>query len=164
MIEFKYLFHCEDTLFREKFVEITCFLVPVVSHLKWTTILPYLLLNFFSSTVPAWVHQAIKPVVRALEQFIPQPYATEIRGLAALYGSDISDIILLNFAYEVSAYVNLLLMQFVYSITMVCLSIYTWDGNVKLWIGQGCICRISVLLFVVGAKLLVTLLYRLHWL
>lgn len=94
--------------------------------------MPYLLLNFFSSTVPAWVHQAIKPVVRALEQFIPQPYATEIRGLAALYGSDISDIILLNFAYEVSAYVNLLLMQFVYSITMVCLSIYTWDGNVKL--------------------------------
>ncbi|XP_060763013.1 N-acylethanolamine-hydrolyzing acid amidase-like [Neoarius graeffei] len=63
------------------------------------------------STVPAWVHQAIKPVVRALEQFIPQPYATEIRGLAALYGSDISDIILLNFAYEVSAFCTSIVAQ-----------------------------------------------------
>lgn len=69
---------------------------------------------FCSSTVPAWVHHAIKPVVRALERFTPQPYAAEIRGMAALYGADISDILLLNFAYEVSAYVFLLL-AFLYS-------------------------------------------------
>lgn len=77
--------------------------------LNTTTALPYLCGIFFlSSTVPAWVHHAIKPVVRALEKFIPQPYADEIRGMAAFYGSDISDILLLNFAYEVSAYVDML--------------------------------------------------------
>ncbi|KAM9446257.1 N-acylethanolamine-hydrolyzing acid amidase-like [Clarias gariepinus] len=63
------------------------------------------------STVPAWVHHAIKPVVRALERFTPQPYAAEIRGMAALYGADISDILLLNFAYEVSAFCTSIVAQ-----------------------------------------------------
>lgn len=63
------------------------------------------------STIPAWVHHAIKPVVRALERFTPQPYAAEIRGMAAIYGSDISDILLLNFAYEVSAFCTSIVAQ-----------------------------------------------------
>ncbi|XP_026994212.1 N-acylethanolamine-hydrolyzing acid amidase isoform X2 [Tachysurus fulvidraco] len=63
------------------------------------------------STVPAWVHHAIKPVVRALERFTPQPYAGEIRGMADLYGSDISDILMLNFAYEVSAFCTSIVAQ-----------------------------------------------------
>ncbi|KAF5906630.1 N-acylethanolamine-hydrolyzing acid amidase, partial [Clarias magur] len=63
------------------------------------------------STVPAWVHHAIKPVVRYLERFTPQPYAAEIRGIAALYGADISDILLLNFAYEVSAFCTSVVAQ-----------------------------------------------------
>ncbi|KAF4074456.1 hypothetical protein AMELA_G00239630 [Ameiurus melas] len=63
------------------------------------------------STVPAWVHHAIKPVVRALERFTPQPYAAEIRGMAAIYGSDISDILLLNFAYEISAFCTSIVAQ-----------------------------------------------------
>jgi len=58
---------------------------------------------FCSSTVPKWVHVAIKPIVNALEKYIPQPYAGEIQGMASFYGTDISDIVLLNFAYEVSA-------------------------------------------------------------
>lgn len=91
-------------------------------------------------------------MVRALERFTPQPYAAEIRGMAAIYGSDISDILLLNFAYEVSAYVDLLLVQFVYSLTVGCLSFYTWGGIIKLRIGQDCI----VECWVVSAKLLAT--------
>ncbi|KAK3538947.1 hypothetical protein QTP86_023550 [Hemibagrus guttatus] len=63
------------------------------------------------STVPAWVHHAIKPVVRALERFTPQPYADEIRSMAAFYGSDISDILLLNFAYEVSVFCTSIVAQ-----------------------------------------------------
>lgn len=51
------------------------------------------------------MHTAVIPIVKALEKYIPQPYADEIRGMAAYYQSDITDIILLNFAYEVSAYV-----------------------------------------------------------
>lgn len=41
----------------------------------------------------------------ALEKYVPQPYAGEIRGLASQLGGTLSDVILLNFAYEVSAYV-----------------------------------------------------------
>ena len=55
--------------------------------------------------VPKWVHHAIMPIVKSLEKHIPQPYAGEIRGLASYAGGSLSDIIILNFAYEVSAYV-----------------------------------------------------------
>ncbi|TRY95858.1 hypothetical protein DNTS_021391 [Danionella cerebrum] len=63
------------------------------------------------TTVPRWVHIAVKPIVRALEKYIPQPYAEEIRGMAAFYGSDIVDIVLLNFAYEVSAFCTSIVAQ-----------------------------------------------------
>lgn len=63
-----------------------------------------------SSTVPKWVHHAIKPVVLALEKYIPQPYAGEIRGLAPHFGDSLSDVIILNFAYEISAYVSPLIL------------------------------------------------------
>lgn len=53
------------------------------------------------------MHHALKPVVVALEKYIPQPYAGEIRGLASHFGGSLSDVIILNFAYEVSAYVCL---------------------------------------------------------
>lgn len=53
------------------------------------------------------MHQALKPVVEALEKYIPQPYAGEIRGLASHFGGSLSDVIILNFAYEISAYVPL---------------------------------------------------------
>lgn len=137
LLELKYLFHCEDTLPRKvcwnKLFSRTCVLYKYKclalnecinifksnnNHFALHLWNFFFYFNFFSSTVPAWVHQAIKPVVRALEEFIPQPYAAEIRGMAAFYGSDISDIVLLNFAYEISAYVNLLLIQFVYSINL----------------------------------------------
>lgn len=59
----------------------------------------------FSSTVPKWVHQALIPIVTALEKYVPQPYAGEIRGMASNLGGSLSDVIILNFAYEVTAYV-----------------------------------------------------------
>ena len=51
------------------------------------------------------MHHAIAPIVMALENYLPQPYAGEIRGMASHLGGSLSDIIMLNFAYEVSAYV-----------------------------------------------------------
>ncbi|CAL1608636.1 unnamed protein product [Knipowitschia caucasica] len=63
------------------------------------------------STVPKWVHQAVKPVVLALEKYMPQPYAGEIRGLAQLIGGSLSDAIILNFAYEVSAFCTSIVTQ-----------------------------------------------------
>lgn len=57
----------------------------------------------YSSTVPKWVHQALKPVVLALEKYVPPPYAGELRGLASHFQGSLSDVIMLNFAYEASA-------------------------------------------------------------
>ncbi|XP_072520996.1 N-acylethanolamine-hydrolyzing acid amidase-like [Salminus brasiliensis] len=67
--------------------------------------------DVIDTTVPKWVHLAIKPVVKALEKYVPQPYAGEIRGMASYYQSDISDVVLLNFAYEVSAFCTSIVAQ-----------------------------------------------------
>lgn len=77
--------------------------------------------DVIDSTVPKWVHEAVKPVVLALEKYIPQPYAGEIRGLAKHVGGSLSDSILLNFAYEVSAF---------------CTSIVTQDKNGNVYHGR----------------------------
>ncbi|CAB1422673.1 unnamed protein product [Pleuronectes platessa] len=63
------------------------------------------------STVPKWVHHAIAPVVLALEKYVPQPYAGEIRGMASLFGGSIADVIILNFAYEISAFCTSIVAQ-----------------------------------------------------
>ncbi|KAI4901700.1 hypothetical protein NFI96_029231 [Prochilodus magdalenae] len=63
------------------------------------------------TTIPKWVHRAVTPIVKALEKYVPQPYAGEIRGMASYYQSDISDIVLLNFAYEVSAFCTSIVAQ-----------------------------------------------------
>lgn len=60
----------------------------------------------YSETVPKWVHHAVIPVVKSLEDYVPQPYAGEIRGLGSVLGGSLSDAIILNFAYEFSAYVQ----------------------------------------------------------
>ncbi|XP_068598861.1 N-acylethanolamine-hydrolyzing acid amidase-like [Brachionichthys hirsutus] len=67
--------------------------------------------DIIDSTVPKWVHQAVKPVVAALEDYIPKPYAGEIRGIASLLGGSVSDIIILNFAYEISAFCTSIVAQ-----------------------------------------------------
>uniref|UniRef100_A0A3B4GFM9 N-acylethanolamine-hydrolyzing acid amidase n=1 Tax=Pundamilia nyererei TaxID=303518 RepID=A0A3B4GFM9_9CICH len=63
------------------------------------------------STIPKWLHHAVKPIVMALEKYVPQPYAGEIRGLASHLGGTLSDVILLNFAYEVSAFCTSIVAQ-----------------------------------------------------
>lgn len=63
------------------------------------------LCSWFSSTVPKWLHYVVKPVVTSLEKYIPQPYAGEIRGMASHFNASLSDMLILNFAYEITAYV-----------------------------------------------------------
>ncbi|KAG9354411.1 hypothetical protein JZ751_001120 [Albula glossodonta] len=67
--------------------------------------------RIIDTTVPKWVHHAITPIVEALESYIPQPYAGEIRGMASFYGAGISDVILLNFAYEITAFCTSVVAQ-----------------------------------------------------
>uniref|UniRef100_A0A3P9IC63 N-acylethanolamine-hydrolyzing acid amidase n=1 Tax=Oryzias latipes TaxID=8090 RepID=A0A3P9IC63_ORYLA len=63
------------------------------------------------STVPKWVHHLIVPIVNSLEKYIPPPYAGEIRGLASHFGGNLTDIVILNFAYEVSAFCTSIITQ-----------------------------------------------------
>ncbi|XP_010732972.1 N-acylethanolamine-hydrolyzing acid amidase isoform X2 [Larimichthys crocea] len=63
------------------------------------------------TTVPKWVHQLGKPIVMALEKYMPQPYAGEIRGLASYLGGDLADVVILNFAYEISAFCTSIVAQ-----------------------------------------------------
>uniref|UniRef100_UPI0037E75CC2 N-acylethanolamine-hydrolyzing acid amidase-like n=1 Tax=Semicossyphus pulcher TaxID=241346 RepID=UPI0037E75CC2 len=67
--------------------------------------------EIIDATVPKWVHHAIKPIVMALEKYVPQPYVGEIRGLAAHFGGSLADVIILNFAYEVSAFCTSIIAQ-----------------------------------------------------
>ncbi|XP_056293956.1 N-acylethanolamine-hydrolyzing acid amidase-like isoform X3 [Pseudoliparis swirei] len=62
------------------------------------------------TTVPKWLYRAVKPLVKDLEKYIPQPYAGELRGLASHLG-DVSDVIILNFAYEISAFCTSIVAQ-----------------------------------------------------
>lgn len=82
-----------------------------IFQMTWSDSTTVLLFIFSpaSSTVPKWVHHAVAPVVKVLDLFIPQPYAGEIRGLASHFGGSLSDIIILNFAYEMTAYVDVLI-------------------------------------------------------
>ncbi|XP_041835583.1 N-acylethanolamine-hydrolyzing acid amidase-like [Melanotaenia boesemani] len=63
------------------------------------------------SAVPKWVHHAVIPIVNSLEKYVPQPYAGEIRGMASQLGGNLSDIILLNFAYEITAFCTSIVAQ-----------------------------------------------------
>lgn len=67
--------------------------------------------EIIDSTVPKWVHQAVKPIVTALDKFIPQPYAGEINGLTKHFGGSLSDVVMLNFAYEVTAFCTSIIAQ-----------------------------------------------------
>ncbi|KAF7654335.1 hypothetical protein LDENG_00071310 [Lucifuga dentata] len=88
-------------------------------ELRWVPLLRVFDIHFLKeaaaevidSTVPKWVHEAVAPVVMALEKYIPQPYAGEIRGMASHFGGSLSDIIILNFAYEISAFCTSVVAQ-----------------------------------------------------
>ncbi|XP_071350826.1 N-acylethanolamine-hydrolyzing acid amidase-like [Trachinotus anak] len=67
--------------------------------------------EIIDATVPKWVHHAVAPIVAALEKYVPQPYAGEIRGMASNMGGSLADTIMLNFAYEVSAFCTSIIAQ-----------------------------------------------------
>ncbi|XP_026162999.1 LOW QUALITY PROTEIN: N-acylethanolamine-hydrolyzing acid amidase-like [Mastacembelus armatus] len=67
--------------------------------------------EIIDATVPKWVHHAVEPIVMALEKYIPPPYAGELRGMASHFGGSLSDVIILNFAYEISAFCTSIIAQ-----------------------------------------------------
>ncbi|XP_051475784.1 N-acylethanolamine-hydrolyzing acid amidase isoform X2 [Apus apus] len=62
-------------------------------------------------TVPKWVHQVIRPIAAELELFMPQPFAGEILGMCRALGISLGDGVLLNFAYESTAFCTSIVAQ-----------------------------------------------------
>ncbi|XP_062992054.1 N-acylethanolamine-hydrolyzing acid amidase [Elgaria multicarinata webbii] len=71
--------------------------------------------------VPKWVHAILKPIAEELENFVPQPFAGEIRGLCNALGLNVGDGLLFNLAYEATAF---------------CTSIIAQDNNGNIYHGR----------------------------
>nr|XP_061814105.1 N-acylethanolamine-hydrolyzing acid amidase-like [Nerophis lumbriciformis] len=68
--------------------------------------------DVIDSTIPKWLHNVLKSLIKVSEKFIlPKPYGDEIRGLASHFGFSLSDAIMLNFAYEVTAFCTSIVAQ-----------------------------------------------------
>ncbi|XP_006035954.1 N-acylethanolamine-hydrolyzing acid amidase isoform X1 [Alligator sinensis] len=87
--------------------------------LRWLPVLrrfdPWLLRHFLTriidEIVPKWVHAVIRPLAAELEFFIPPPFAGEIQGMCNALGMSVGDGILLNLAYEATAFCTSIVAQ-----------------------------------------------------
>ncbi|XP_014993995.2 N-acylethanolamine-hydrolyzing acid amidase isoform X2 [Macaca mulatta] len=61
--------------------------------------------------VPKWVHVLIGKVVLELEHFLPQPFTGEIRGMCDFLNVSLADCLLVNLAYESSAFCTSIVAQ-----------------------------------------------------
>ncbi|XP_038614712.1 N-acylethanolamine-hydrolyzing acid amidase [Tachyglossus aculeatus] len=77
--------------------------------------------RIFREQVPPWVHVTLGLVVTEMEGLLPQPFLGEIRGMSEVLGIPLSDGILLNLAYEYSAF---------------CTSIVTQDSSGRIFHGR----------------------------
>ncbi|XP_064509832.1 N-acylethanolamine-hydrolyzing acid amidase [Pseudopipra pipra] len=84
--------------------------LPVLKHFD-PAFLRAAVARVIDESVPKWVHQVIRPIAAELEQFMPQPFAGEIVGLCQALGISLGDGILLNFAYESTAFCTSIVAQ-----------------------------------------------------
>uniref|UniRef100_A0A2K5E615 N-acylethanolamine-hydrolyzing acid amidase n=1 Tax=Aotus nancymaae TaxID=37293 RepID=A0A2K5E615_AOTNA len=61
--------------------------------------------------VPRWVHVLMGKVVLELERFLPQPFTGEIRGMCDFLNLSLADCLLVNLAYESSAFCTSIVAQ-----------------------------------------------------
>ncbi|XP_020759807.2 N-acylethanolamine-hydrolyzing acid amidase [Odocoileus virginianus] len=88
-------------------------------QLRWLPVLQHYDRDFLRSAmahiigdfVPQWVLALIRKVARELELFLPQPFTDEIRGMCDALDFNLVDCILLNLAYEFSAFCTSIVAQ-----------------------------------------------------
>ncbi|KAL8206641.1 UNVERIFIED_CONTAM: hypothetical protein K2H54_016728 [Gekko kuhli] len=83
---------------------------PVVSYFD-PAFLQAAIAQIIESVVPRWVHNVIRPIAEKIEFYVTQPYAGEIRGLCRALGINVGDGLLLNLAYESTAYCTSIIAQ-----------------------------------------------------
>ncbi|XP_063166713.1 N-acylethanolamine-hydrolyzing acid amidase [Candoia aspera] len=60
--------------------------------------------RIIDKAIPKWVHAVIRPIAEEIESYVPQPYRGEIQGLSEALGINVGDGLLLNLAYEFTAF------------------------------------------------------------
>ncbi|XP_007495753.1 N-acylethanolamine-hydrolyzing acid amidase [Monodelphis domestica] len=94
--------------------------LPVLRHFD-PGFLREALATVIGEAVPSWVHAVIQPVADEMEKFLPQPFEGEIRGMCDSLSLDVGNCILINLAYEFSAF---------------CTSIIAQDANGNIYHGR----------------------------
>ncbi|XP_044536210.1 N-acylethanolamine-hydrolyzing acid amidase [Gracilinanus agilis] len=84
--------------------------LPVLRHFD-PGFLREALATIIGESVPSWVRAVIKPVAEEMEKFLPQPFEGEIRGMCDSLNLDVGNCILINLAYEFSAFCTSIIAQ-----------------------------------------------------
>ncbi|XP_051933258.1 N-acylethanolamine-hydrolyzing acid amidase-like [Hippocampus zosterae] len=68
--------------------------------------------EMIDASIPKWIHEALISVMKVSVPFIlPEPYGEELRCMSPHFGTNLSDIVMLNFAYEANAYCTSIVAQ-----------------------------------------------------
>ncbi|XP_022455027.1 N-acylethanolamine-hydrolyzing acid amidase isoform X1 [Delphinapterus leucas] len=84
--------------------------LPVLQHFD-RDFLRASMAHIIGDTVPKWVLALIRKAVWELELFLPQPFTDEIRGQCDALNFTLADCILLNLAYESTAFCTSIVAQ-----------------------------------------------------
>lgn len=93
--------------------------LDVAPELRWLPVLQHFDLDFLRAAmahilgdkVPKWVHVVMQKAMGELERFLPQPFTDEIRGLCAVLNFSLADCVLVNLAYESTAFCTSIVAQ-----------------------------------------------------
>ncbi|XP_006871665.1 PREDICTED: N-acylethanolamine-hydrolyzing acid amidase [Chrysochloris asiatica] len=84
--------------------------LPVLRHYD-PGFLRAAVMRIIEEHVPEWVHVLIGKILGELTGFLPQPFIDEIRGMCDVLNLSLSDCILVNLAYEFSAFCTSIVAQ-----------------------------------------------------
>ncbi|XP_039701416.1 N-acylethanolamine-hydrolyzing acid amidase [Pteropus medius] len=93
--------------------------LDVAPELRWLPVLQHFDLDFLRAAmahilgynVPKWVHAVIRTAVGELERLLPQPFIDEIRGMCDVLNLSLADCVLVNLAYESTAFCTSIVAQ-----------------------------------------------------
>ncbi|KAG8515221.1 N-acylethanolamine-hydrolyzing acid amidase [Galemys pyrenaicus] len=93
--------------------------LDVAPKLRWLPVLRHYDLDFLRAAmegimgdkVPKWVHAVIRKTEGELEHFLPQPFLDEIHGMCDFLNLSLADCVLVNLAYESTAFCTSIVAQ-----------------------------------------------------
>ncbi|XP_003790177.1 N-acylethanolamine-hydrolyzing acid amidase [Otolemur garnettii] len=93
--------------------------LDVAAELRWLPVLRSYdrellraaVVQIIGDRVPTWVHALMGKVVLELERLLPQPFTGEIRGMCRFLNLSLADCLLVNLAYESSAFCTSIVAQ-----------------------------------------------------